>query len=87
MELKSTQIPLKTATVSIKFGKKKVSRHVLSVRPDLNKVKMSDIDLAGSPTTRYFGTKLKIHIKKVQVSTFMCLMKTSKQDYRKMLDQ
>ena len=31
----------------IKFGKRKVSRQVLSVRKDLNKVKMSDIDLTG----------------------------------------
>ena len=28
----------------IKFGKKKVSKHVLSVRKDLKKVKMSDIN-------------------------------------------
>ena len=31
----------------VKFGKRKVSRQVLSVRKDLNKVKMSDIDLTG----------------------------------------
>ena len=31
----------------IKFGKRKVSRHVLSVRKNLSKVKMSDIDLTG----------------------------------------
>ena len=29
----------------IKFGKKKLSKHVLSVRKDFNKVKMSDINL------------------------------------------
>ena len=29
----------------IKFGKKKLSMHVLSVRKDFNKVKMSDINL------------------------------------------
>ena len=34
----------------IKFGKRKVSRQVLSVRKDLNKVKMSDIDLTGQST-------------------------------------
>ena len=34
----------------IKFGKRKVSRHVLSVRKDLNKVKMSNIDLTGQST-------------------------------------
>ena len=31
----------------IKFSKRKVSRQVLSVRKDLNKVKMSNIDLRG----------------------------------------
>ena len=31
----------------IKFVKRKVSRHVLSVRKNLSKVKMSDIDLTG----------------------------------------
>ena len=31
----------------IKFGKRKVSRQVLSVKKDLNKVKMTDIDLTG----------------------------------------
>ena len=34
----------------IKFGKRKVSRQVLSVRKDLNKVKMSDIDLTEQST-------------------------------------
>ena len=34
----------------IKFGKKRVSRQVLSVRKDLKKVKMSDIDLTGQST-------------------------------------
>ena len=34
----------------IKFGKRKVSRQVLGVRKDLNKVKMSDIDLTGQST-------------------------------------
>ena len=34
----------------IKFGKRKVSRQVFSVRKDLNKVKMSDIDLTGQST-------------------------------------
>ena len=34
----------------IKFGKRKVPRQVLSVRKDLNKVKMSDIDLTGQST-------------------------------------
>ena len=34
----------------IKFGKIKVSRQVVSVRKDLNKVKMSDIDLIGQST-------------------------------------
>ena len=34
----------------IKFGKKKVSRQVLSVRKDLNKIKMSDIDLTEQST-------------------------------------
>ena len=31
----------------IKFGKRKVSRQVLSIRKELNKVKTSDIDLTG----------------------------------------
>ena len=34
----------------IKFGKRKVLRQVLSVRKDLNKVKMSDTDLTGQST-------------------------------------
>ena len=34
----------------IKFGKRKVSRQVLSVRKDLNKVKMNDIYLTGQST-------------------------------------
>ena len=34
----------------IKFGERKVSREVLSVRKDLNKVKMSDIDPTGQST-------------------------------------
>ena len=34
----------------IKFAKRKVSRQVLSVRKDLSKVKMSDIDLTGQNT-------------------------------------
>ena len=34
----------------IKFGKRKVSRQVVNVRKDLNKVKMSDIDLTGQST-------------------------------------
>ena len=34
----------------IKFGKRKVSRQVLSVRKDLKKVKMTDIDLTGQST-------------------------------------
>ena len=33
-----------------KFGKRKVLRQVLSVRNDLNKVKIRDIDLAGQST-------------------------------------
>ena len=72
----------------IKFGKRKLSRQVLSVRKDLNKVKTSDIDLKGkvlsisirasAPTTRYYGPKLKHCIKKVRLTAFMCLMVTSK---------
>ena len=61
----------------IKFGKRKVSRQVLSVRKDLNKVKMSDIDLTGQSTGCY-GPKLKHWIKKVRLTAFMCLMTTSK---------
>ena len=34
----------------IRFDNRKVSRQVLSVRKDLNKVKMSDIDLTGQST-------------------------------------
>ena len=35
----------------IKFGKRKVSSQVLSVKKELNKVQMSDIDLTGQSTT------------------------------------
>ena len=34
----------------IKFGNRKVSRKVLSVRKDLNKIKMSDIEITGQST-------------------------------------
>ena len=34
----------------IKFGERKMSRQMLSVRKDLNKVKLSDIDLTGQST-------------------------------------
>ena len=40
----------KKGQIIIKFGKGKVSRQVLSVRKDLNKVKMSAIDLTGQST-------------------------------------
>ena len=72
----------------IKFGKRKVSRQVLSVRKDLNKVKMSDIDLTEQsthyinqslcPTTGCYGPKLKHCFKKVRLIAFMCIMATSK---------
>ena len=72
----------------IKFGERKVSRQVLSVRKDLNKVKMSDIDLTGQsklyinqslcPYYRMLWSKIKHCIKKVRLTAFMCLMATSK---------
>ena len=71
----------------IKFGKRKVSRQVLSVRKDL-KVKISDIDLIGQSTLyitqslypyyRMLRSKTKTFIKKVTLTAFMCLMVTSK---------
>ena len=72
----------------IKFGERKVSRQVLSVRKDLNKVKMSDIDLTGQskfyinqslcPYYRMLWSKIKHCIKKVRLTAFMCLMAISK---------
>ena len=63
----------------IKFGKRKVSRQVLSVRKDLYKVKTSDIDLKGkvlsisirasAPATRYYGPKPK-HYQKGKFDSF-----------------
>ena len=65
----------------IKFAKRKVSRQVLSVRKDLNKVKMSDIDLTGQSTlfinqnlclyytTGCYGPKLKHFIRKVRLTS------------------
>ena len=63
----------------IKFGKKKVSRQVLSVRKDLYKVKTSNIDLKGkvlsisirasAPATRYYGPKPK-HYQKGKFDSF-----------------
>ena len=42
----------------IKFGKRKVSRQVVSVRKDLNKVKRSDIDLTGQNTLKYINQRI-----------------------------
>ena len=63
----------------IKFGERKVSRQVLSVRKDLYKVKTSDIDLKGkvlsisirasAPATRYYGPKPK-HYQKGKFDSF-----------------
>ena len=64
----------------IKFGKRKVSRQVLSVRKDLNKVKMSDIDLTGQSTLyinqslcpyyRMLWSKTKTLYKKGKIDSF-----------------
>ena len=64
----------------IKFGERKVSRQVLSVRKDLNKVKMSDIDLTGQSTLyinqslcpyyRMLWSKTKTLYKKRKIDSF-----------------
>ena len=64
----------------IKFGERKVSRQVLSVRKDLNKVKMSDIDLTGQSTLyinqslcpyyRMLWSKTKTLYKKGKIDSF-----------------
>ena len=64
----------------IKFGKRKVPRQVLSVRKDLNKVKMSDIDLTGQSTLyinqslcpyyRMLWSKTKTLYKKGKIDSF-----------------
>ena len=64
----------------IKFGKRKVSRQVLSVRKDLNKVKMSDIDLTGQSTlyvnqslclyNRMLWSKIKTLFQKGKIDSF-----------------
>ena len=64
----------------IKFGKRMVSRQMLSVRNDLNKVKMSDIDLTGQSTLyinqslcpyyRMLRSKTKILYQKVKIDSF-----------------
>ena len=54
------------AQTIIKFGKRKVSRQVVSVRKELNKVKMSNIEQY--PTTGCYGPKLKHCIKKVRLT-------------------
>ena len=64
----------------IKFGKRMVSRQMLSVRNDLNKVKMSDIDLTGQSTLyinqslcpyyRMLWSKTKILYQKVKIDSF-----------------
>ena len=81
----------------IKFGKRKVLRQVLSVRKELSKVKMSDIDLTGQSILninqslclyyRMLWSKTKTCIKKVRLTAFMCLMAISKKDYKKMLER
>ena len=64
----------------IKLGKRKVSRQVLSVRKDLNKVKMSDIDLTGQstlyvnqslcPYNRMLWSKIKTLFQKGKIDSF-----------------
>ena len=64
----------------IEFGKRKVPRQVLSVRKDLNKVKMSDIDLTGQSTLfinqslcpyyRMLWSKTKTFYKKGKIGSF-----------------
>ena len=64
----------------IKFGKRNVSRQVFSVRKDLNKVKMSDIDLTGQSTLyinqslcpyyRMLWSKTKTLYKKGKIDSF-----------------
>ena len=64
----------------IKFGKRKVLRQVLRVRKDLNKVKMSDIDLTGQrtlsinqslcPYYRMLWSKTKILYQKGKIDSF-----------------
>ena len=64
----------------IKFGKRKLSRQVLSVRKDLNKVKMSDIDATGQSTLyinqslcpyyRMLWSKTKTLYKKGKIDSF-----------------
>ena len=64
----------------IKFGKRKVPRQVLSVRKDLNNVKMSDIDLTGQSTLhinqslcpyyRMLWSKTKTLYKKGKIDSF-----------------
>ena len=61
----------------IKFGKRTVLTQVLSVRKDLEKVKMSDIDLTRQ-STGFYGPKLEHCIKNVRLTAFMYLMTTSK---------
>ena len=65
---------------TIKFGKRKVSRQVLSVKKDLNKVKMSDIDLTGKsilyitqslcPYYRMLWSKTKTLYQKGKIDSF-----------------
>ena len=64
----------------IKFGKRKVSRQVLSVREDLNKVKMSDTNPTGQSTPyinqslcpyyRMLGSKTKTLYEKGKIDSF-----------------
>ena len=64
----------------IKFCKRKVSRQVLSVRKDLNKVKRSDIDLTGQntlyinqslcPYNRTLWSKTKTWYQKCKIDSF-----------------
>ena len=64
----------------IRFDNRKVSRQVLSVRKDLNKVKMSDIDLTGQSTLyisqslfpyyRMLWSKTKILYQKGKIDSF-----------------
>ena len=80
----------------IKFGRRKVLRQVLSVRKDLNKVKISNTDLTGQsalyinqslcPYHKMLWSKTKTY-QNVILTAFMCLMATSKYDYKKILDR
>ena len=78
-----------------KFGKRKVLRQVLSVRNDLNKVKMSDIDLAGQSTLyinqslclyyRMLWSKTKTLYQKGKIDSFYMFNGNNKIKLKKML--